>query len=167
MPGGVVQTGLLQTDAAINEGSSGGPLVNIAGEVVGINSAIYAPTGAFSGASFAIPADRARKFVSSILGPRAAPQGWGLGLVSLSPALAAQVGFAGSLGVVVSGVAPASAASRAQLAEGDVITKIAGLPVNDLSSAIAIRDRLIASASSEVIVEFSRRGVVRTATLRA
>jgi S1-C subfamily serine protease len=167
MPGGVVQTGLLQTDAAINEGSSGGPLVNIVGEVVGINSAIYAPTGAFSGASFAIPAERARKFVSSILGPRPAPQGWGLGLAALSPALAAQVGFAGSQGVVVSSVAPASAAARAQLAEGDVITKIAGVPVNDLSSAMAIRDRLSASASADVVVEFSRRGVVRTATLTA
>jgi serine protease Do len=167
MPRGGVQTGLLQTDAAINEGSSGGPLVNIAGEVIGINSAIYAPTGAFSGASFAIPADRVRKFVSSILGQQASPQGWGLGLISLSPALAAQVGFAGSQGVVVSSVAPASAAARAQLAQGDVITKIAGLPINDLNSAIAIRDRLIANASSEVVVEFSRRGVVRTATLMA
>jgi serine protease Do len=167
MPGGAVQTGLLQTDAAINEGSSGGPLVNIAGEVVGINSAIYAPTGAFSGASFAIPADRVRKFVSSILGPRAGQQGWGLVLVSLSPALATQFGFAGSQGVVVSSVAPASAAARAQLVEGDVITKIAGVPVNDLKSAMAIRDRLIANASSNVVVEFSRRGVARTATLIA
>jgi serine protease Do len=167
MPGGVVQTGLLQTDAAINEGSSGGPLVNIAGEVVGINSAIYAPTGAFSGASFAIPAERVRKFVSSILGPRTTEQGWGLGLVPLSPTLAAQLGFAGSQGVVVSSVAPASAAARARLVEGDVITKIAGLPVNDLNSAIAIRDRLIANASSEVVVEFSRRGVPHTATLMA
>ena len=163
MPGGVVQTGLLQTDAAINEGSSGGPLVNIAGEVVGINSAIYAPTGAFSGASFAIPAERVRSFVSSILGPRRTQQGWGLGLVPLSPTLAARLG--GSQGVVVSSVAPASAAARAQLAEGDVITKIAGLPVNDLNSAIDIRDRLIANASSEVVVEFLRRGVPHTATL--
>jgi serine protease Do len=167
MPGGVVQTGLLQTDAAINEGSSGGPLVNIAGEVVGINTAIYAPTGAFSGASFAIPAERVRRFVSSIVGPRATRQGWGLGLVPLSPALAAQFGFVGSEGVVVSSVAPASAAARAQLVEGDVITRIAGLPVNDLSSAISIRDRLTANARSEVVIEFSRRGVARTATLMA
>ena len=169
MPGGAVQTGLLQTDAAINEGSSGGPLVNIAGEVIGINSAIYAPTGAFSGASFAIPAERVRKFVSSILGtaPQPAPRGWGLGLVSLTPALAGKLGFAGTQGVVVTSVAPSSAAARAQLAEGDVITKIAGQPVTDLDSAMAIRDRLAAGASAEVVVEFSRMGVVRTATLTA
>jgi serine protease Do len=169
MPGGVVQTGLIQTDAAINEGSSGGPLVNVAGEVVGINSAIYAPTGAFSGASFAIPADRVRKFISSILGSpsRVAQQDWGLGLVPLTPALAAQVGFSGSQGVVVSSVAPSSAAARAQLVQGDVITKIAGMPVSDLNSAIAIRDRLVMGTNSQVAVEFSRRGVTRTATLMA
>jgi S1-C subfamily serine protease len=74
LPGGKAQTGLFQTDAAINEGSSGGPLVNVAGEVVGINSAIYAPTGAFSGAGFAIPSSQVRTFISSVLGGRTTPR---------------------------------------------------------------------------------------------
>ena len=169
MPGGAVQTGLLQTDAAINEGSSGGPLVNAAGEVVGINAAIYAPTGAFSGASFAIPADRVKQFVASILGAApAAPAmrpDWGLELVPLTPALATKLGFVGAQGVVVGDIAPASAAARAQLLKGDVITKIAGEPVRDLASAIAIRDRLVASATPEVPIEFARLGVAHAATL--
>jgi S1-C subfamily serine protease len=70
LPGGKTQNGLFQTDAAINEGSSGGPLVNVAGEVIGINSAIYAPTGAFSGAGFAIPSNQIRTFISSVLNVR-------------------------------------------------------------------------------------------------
>jgi S1-C subfamily serine protease len=66
IPGGRQYTGLLQTDAPINEGSSGGPLVNMAGQVIGINTAIYAPTGVFSGAGFAIPANRVRIFLDRI-----------------------------------------------------------------------------------------------------
>jgi serine protease Do len=165
LPGGRAQAGLFQTDAAINEGSSGGPLVNVAGEVIGINSAIYAPTGAFSGAGFAIPSKQVRDFVSSVLTPRtpaAAPR-WGLGLVALTPSLASELAFPGSLGVVVSSVAPSSAADRARLVRGDVITKIGGQSVNDLTAAMAIRDRLLVNEG--VSIEFFRLGVVQTATL--
>ena len=165
LPGGTAQTGLFQTDAAINEGSSGGPLVNVAGEVIGINSAIYAPTGTFSGAGFAIPANQVREFISSVLSPRkqAAPSRWGVGLVALTPDLASELSFRGSLGVVVSSVAPSSAAERAQLMKGDVITKIAGVPVSDLSSVKSVRDRLL--ANERVPIEFVRLGAMRTTTL--
>lgn len=64
VPGGGQYKNLIQTDAPINEGSSGGPLVNLRGEVVGLNTAIYAPTGVFSGAGFAIPSQRIREFLS-------------------------------------------------------------------------------------------------------
>src|SRR5262249_24508928 len=100
LPGGKAQTGLFQTDAAINEGSSGGPLVNLAGEVIGINSAIYAPNGAFSGAGFAIPADQVRSFIGSVLGsPAQSAPKWGLGLVALTPSLATDLSYPGSVGV--------------------------------------------------------------------
>ncbi|MBF0093068.1 MAG: magnetochrome domain-containing protein [Alphaproteobacteria bacterium] len=62
---GVTHANLIQTDAAINQGNSGGPLVNIEGQVIGINTAIYTPTGAFSGVGFAIPSNHARKFVET------------------------------------------------------------------------------------------------------
>jgi serine protease Do len=165
LPGGRAQTGLFQTDAAINEGSSGGPLVNTAGEVVGINSAIYAPTGAFSGAGFAIPANQVRTFVASVLGPRVAAtqSGWGIGLAELTPALAAELSYAGA-GVVVSNVAPDSAAARARLVKGDIITKIAGQPVDGVPSAMTIRGQL--AANEAVTIEIFRGGVAQTVVLR-
>lgn len=64
---GQVHKGLLQTDAAINQGNSGGPLVNRRGEVVGINTAIYTPTGAFAGIGFAVPSDRAVEFLEETI----------------------------------------------------------------------------------------------------
>ncbi|CAK0756045.1 Magnetosome formation protease MamE [Azospirillaceae bacterium] len=64
---GTVHRDLLQTDAAINQGNSGGPLVNRFGEVIGINTAIYTPTGAFSGVGFAIPSNQARQFLADEL----------------------------------------------------------------------------------------------------
>lgn len=64
IPGGRAYTGLFQTDAPINEGSSGGPLVDMQGQVVGLNTAIYAPTGVFSGAGFAIPSNVVAAFVA-------------------------------------------------------------------------------------------------------
>jgi serine protease Do len=171
LPGGTTQTGLFQTDAAINEGSSGGPLVNVAGEVVGINSAIYAPTGTFSGAGFAIPSNQVRAFVSSVLGapgpanppPSPSPPKWGIALVTLTPSLASELSFPGSAGVVVGNVTPSSAADRARLARGDVITRIAGQPVTDVPSAIAIGERLVENRG--IPIEFFRLGVAQIATL--
>jgi S1-C subfamily serine protease len=64
IPGGQQYTGLLQTDAPINEGSSGGPLANLDGQVVGLNTAIYAPTGVFSGVGFAIPSNVIKDFLA-------------------------------------------------------------------------------------------------------
>lgn len=64
IPGGGQYADVIQTDAPINEGSSGGPLVDLSGRVVGLNTAIYAPTGVFSGAGFAVPSNRVRDFVA-------------------------------------------------------------------------------------------------------
>lgn len=83
IPGGRQYTGLLQTDAPINEGSSGGPLANLDGQVIGLNTAIYAPTGVFSGAGFAIPSNDVRAFLarhlpafrSGVIGPALGPAG--------------------------------------------------------------------------------------------
>jgi S1-C subfamily serine protease len=81
----------------------------------------------------------------------------------LTADLASELSFPGSAGVVVSSVATSSAAERAQLAKGDVIIKIAGQPVSDVASAMAIRDRL--APSERVAIEFFRLGVAQTATL--
>lgn len=147
LPGGRSQQGLLQTDAPINEGSSGGPLVNTRGEVVGVNMAILAPGGVFSGAGFAIDANRARSFVERHLGrtpgaapvalsppPVARPVALGVGLTDLNPALAAQAQYPAVGGAVVTSIVLNSPADRAQLARGDIITAIGGRPIGSVAA---------------------------------
>jgi len=166
--GGQRYSGLIQTDVATNEGSSGGPLVNLAGEVVGLSAAIYAPSGVFSGTSFAIDSNRVRAFVDRNLGLGTRSGGqvsWGLGLSALTPELASQLSCPFNEGVVVSSVSPSSAAAEAQIAAGDVIVAIDGTPVRDLASAQNIRSRL--PGGQPVSVDLWRRGVRRTATLWA
>jgi serine protease Do len=151
--GGVEYRGLLQTDAPINQGSSGGPLVNLNGEVVGINTAIYAPTGVFNGTGFAIPANRVGAFVARVLQRNAVPAaamrpppsalapgcGWlGLQVIDVSPPLAAKLGLPRPMGGLVSSVGPGSAAEEAEIARGDVITAVAGAPVASGSSLQAM-----------------------------
>lgn len=137
VPGSRQYNDLFQTDAPINEGSSGGPLVDLSGRVVGINMAIYAPTGVFSGAGFAIPSNRVREFVvqhlgRGALGPAPARAYFGITLADLTQPLSLQLGFSGSGGVVVQAVAPGSPAALAQLSPGDVVTQVAEMPVSDL-----------------------------------
>jgi len=154
---GVEYRGLLQTDAPINRGSSGGPLVNLDGRVIGINTAIYAPTGVFSGTGFAIPSNRVSLFVARALsgnqravgrlgqppagrpmvgGPMAAGAMSRVGIagIEMGPMLAAKIGFASNAGVFVSSVLADSPADNADLARGDVITDVAGWPVQGVGS---------------------------------
>jgi serine protease Do len=141
VPGSRQYTDLFQTDAPINEGSSGGPLVDLAGQVVGINMAIYAPTGVFSGAGFAIPSNRVRDFVSQHLGGAqvagARRAYFGIQLAELTQALSTQIGYQGA-GVVVQAVAPGSPAALAQLTPGDVVTHVAQKAVPDLRALGAV-----------------------------
>lgn len=178
IPGGRQYTGLLQTDAPINEGSSGGPLVDLTGKVVGLSTAIYAPTGVFSGAGFAIPSNRVRAFLSRNLagwaGPTPAPQvaatgqagqpWWGIGLANLTQNVAAALSYPRADGVVVESVVIDSPADAAQLARGDIITAIAGQPVRDVGSVQWIQSRL--GANQAVSVEIWRRGRSQILTLR-
>jgi serine protease Do len=178
IPGGRQYSGLLQTDAPINEGSSGGPLVDLNGKVVGLSTAIYAPTGVFSGAGFAIPSNRVRAFLSRNLGasfaPTPAPQvaaagqasqpRWGLGLANLTQNVAAKLSYPRADGVLVESVVINSPADAAQFARGDIITAIAGQPVRDVGSVQWIQSRL--GANQAVSVEIWRRGRSQTLTLR-
>ncbi len=124
---GVNYSGLLQTDAAINRGNSGGPLVNIRDEVVGINTAIYAPTGVFAGIGFAIPANRVKDILDQLIEKGRVVRGWmGVEILAVNDVLAKQFGLPKAEGVMVNSVQPDSPAAKAGLERGDVIVKFNG-----------------------------------------
>ncbi len=122
----------IQTDAAINPGSSGGALVNPLGELVGINTAIFSQTGGSQGIGFAIPADLARNVLTQILEQGRVVRGWlGIEAQNITPHLAESFGLDSTLGVIVAGVQRNGPAEQAGLLPGDVITQVGGQMVAD------------------------------------
>ena len=113
----------IQTDAAINPGNSGGPLFNPAGEVIGINTAIYSPSGASAGIGFATPSDLARPVIEQLRRDGRVERGW-LG-VSVQDQTADE-GRAARRGVLIAGVERTSPAGRAGLRPGDLVVAING-----------------------------------------
>jgi serine protease Do len=131
----------LQIDAPINPGNSGGPLFNTSGQVVGIDTAIYSPSGGSVGIGFAIPSNVAKDIVAQLREHGKVSRGWlGVQMQPLTPALAKAVGLPNDHGVVVDSVVDDSPASRANLQQGDVITAYDGKPITsarDLAMAVA------------------------------
>src|SRR5258706_552170 len=122
---------LIQTDAAINRGNSGGPLLNIKGEVVGINSAIYAPTGVFAGIGFAIPINQAKAILDELVEKGHVVRGWlGVELAHENvPAMVKAFGLPDAKGALVNSVMKNSPADKAGLLRGDVIRSFDGKAV--------------------------------------
>ncbi|MCM1031100.1 MAG: Do family serine endopeptidase [Oscillibacter sp.] len=120
----------LQTDAAINPGNSGGALVNVKGELVGINTLIQSPTGAYSGYAFAIPVNIARKVVNDLKDYGKVQRGvLGIRMGELTPVLAEELGIRENTGIYVGEVMSGGAAQKAGMKEGDVIQGINGQEV--------------------------------------
>jgi serine protease Do len=122
--GGGVYVDMIQTDASINPGNSGGPLVNTLGEVVGVNSSIYSPSGGSVGLGFAIPINRVRRVAEDLLAHGAIRRPWIGVQLRLPGANNARVMLTG--GVAVRSVVPGSPAARAGLQPGDVILRSRG-----------------------------------------
>ena len=131
----------IQTDAAINPGNSGGALVNIHGELLGINTAITSQTGSYVGYAFAVPSNNARKIVEDIIQFGSVQQGiLGVRGGGINPQLAAQEGITTLEGFYVAGVEEESGAEKAGLQSGDVIKQIDNIHINkfaDLSGYIS------------------------------
>jgi serine protease Do len=112
----------LQTDVAINPGSSGGPLVNLNGEVVGINSKIYTRTGGYMGVSFAIPIETALKVTRELRSRGSVARGFlGIEAQPVSEVLAASFDLEDPHGALVTAVHRESPASRADIRPGDIV----------------------------------------------
>ena len=128
LPNGKKLEEAIQTDAAINPGNSGGALVNIEGELIGINTAIYSDQGGSIGIGFAIPINGAKLIAKQLIEKGEIVRPWlGIGLQDLVGDLAAwyeQNGYKGSDGVIVRGVVQNSPAAKAGIMQGDVITEI-------------------------------------------
>ena len=131
LPGGQM-TPFIQTDVAVNPGNSGGPLLNAAGQVVGVNSQIYSRSGGYMGLSFAIPADVAVKVADQLKTHGKVSHGrLGVGIQQLDQSLAQSFGLPDSSGALVGTIEKGSPAEKAGIKTGDVIRKIDGVAMND------------------------------------
>jgi serine protease Do len=131
----------LQIDAAINQGNSGGPAFSTDGEVIGINTAIFSPSGGSVGIGFAIPANLAKPIIAELKEQGHIERGWlGVAIQELTPDLSRGLGLATPQGALVSSVQEKSPAAAAGLKAGDVVLSFAGHPIaspKDLSRVVA------------------------------
>ncbi|MSR15818.1 MAG: Do family serine endopeptidase [Gammaproteobacteria bacterium] len=154
----------IQTDVALNPGNSGGPLLNLRGEVVGVNSQIYSRNGGYMGLSFAIPIDLAMDIQRQLVQHGAVERGrLGVSVQSLNQELAASFGMARPAGALVSQVLEGTVAASAGIKPGDVITAIDGKTVDDAATL----SRLVAEQKPgrRVTLALLREGKAQKLTL--
>ena len=154
----------IQTDASINMGNSGGPMFDMAGNVVGINSALISPTGASVGIGLAIPAELARPVIDSLRRGQRPQRGYlGVGLQPLDENIASALGLPKDRGELVRSVVEGQAASRAGIRQGDVILRVNGRDVTpDETVSYLIANTAV---GSRVPVEIIRQGRRQTITV--
>ena len=165
-------TGLIQTDAAINPGNSGGPLLDSAGRLVGVNTAIYSPSGGSAGIGFAVPVDTVNRVVPQLIARgRYAPPTLGLRTDPRVDALARRAGLEGAVVVGVepespaaaAGIEPARLARDGAIAPRDIIVAIDGMSVENTGDLVAALDAR--SAGETVTLTIERGGRRREETV--
>jgi serine protease Do len=147
----------LQTDAAINKGNSGGPLFNMDGEVIGVNTAIISPTGGSIGIGFAVPSDTATVVIDQLRQFGETRRGWlGVKIQTITEDIAEASGVKENAGALVASVTPGSPAAKAGVQDGDVILKFDGKDVTSMRGL----PRLVAQTpiGKDVDVELLRKG---------
>ena len=149
----------LQTDASINRGNSGGPLFNVEGKVIGINTAIISQTGGSIGLGFAIPSNSAKKIVQQLKDFGRTKRGWlGVQITPVSKEIAESLGLPNEKGAFISNINPSGPSKKAGLQEGDVILKFNNIQINkmtDLPRVVAESD-----VGSVAIVELWRKNKI-------
>ncbi len=147
----------IQTDAAINPGNSGGALVNMHGQLVGINTAIFSKSGGYQGIGFAIPTDMAQPIMKSLLQHGRVVRGWlGVGIQTLTREMADKLSIPFTKGVLVAHVEPGSPAGRAGLKRDDLITSING---ESTHTVVRLRNRVASTAPGGTVkLALLRRG---------
>ena len=155
----------IQTDAAINRGNSGGPLFDLNGTVVGMNTAIISPSGESVGIGFATPASSIRSIVSQIRDNGEIRRGWiGVRIQTVTGEIAKTLGLEGRKGALVAGVSPDGPAAKAGIETGDLITGFDGKPVPEMRDL----PRIVAETEigKSVSVDIVRAGKPRKLTLK-
>jgi len=142
----------LQTDASINRGNSGGPMFNLAGEVIGINTAIFSPSGGSIGIGFAIPSAFARPIIDQLKATGKVERGWiGAHIQPVTDDLAEAVGLDKGRGAMIGAIDPASPAAQAKLQPGDVILAFDGKPIERSRQL----PRLVADSAPDTLIKLS------------
>jgi serine protease Do len=147
----------MQIDAPINRGNSGGPTFNMDGQVIGVNTAIFSPTGGSVGIGFAVPANLAKSVVEDLRKSGRVDRGWlGVQIQPVTPEIAESLGLKEPKGALVAGLTDDSPAGKAGIRQGDVITSFNGHKIGelrDLTRAVAVVQK-----GSKVPVEVIRNG---------
>lgn len=161
--GGASFQNMIQTDASINPGNSGGALVNLRGELIGINTMILSPSGGNVGIGFAIPTDLASEVMKQLIAHGKVSRG-SLGIQSqdITPNIARLLGLKNSQGAVVTRVVPGSAADRAGLETGDVITALNGKSLDNADQLNNAQGLLPVNSAVKLTVQ--RNGTSRQVT---
>ena len=149
----------IQTDASINMGNSGGPMFDLNGNVIGINTALYSPTGGNIGIGFAIPAEQAKPVIDSLMRGEHVRRGYiGVSLQSLDDDIAESMGIPKNQGELIRGVTAGGPAARAGVQQGDVVIAVNGQPVTpDQSLAYLVSQQPVGSRVPLTIIRGGQR----------